>query len=87
MSSIANRQFIQTKYLFSFLFCKIGEQKGRVGPAQWEGEVTGKGGRRVNTVQKMHAHVCKRKNDTCLNCSMNQKEESSRNRKFKFDEV
>jgi hypothetical protein len=29
------------------------------------GEVAGKGGRRMNMVQKLHAHVCKCKNDTC----------------------
>jgi hypothetical protein len=29
------------------------------------GEVTEKGDKRVNTVQKMYTHVCKYKNDTC----------------------
>jgi hypothetical protein len=31
---------------------------------QWEGEVVGKWGRRVNTVQKKCVNVCKFKNDT-----------------------
>jgi hypothetical protein len=35
------------------------------------GEVAGRGGRRMNTVQIMYTHVCKCKNDTCQNCSRN----------------
>jgi hypothetical protein len=61
---ISNKQ----KCLFSFFFYKNGEQEGRTGPEEGVGtsrsrEVAGKGGRRVNTVQKMCTHVCKCKND------------------------
>jgi hypothetical protein len=57
--------------LFSFFFYKIRGQEGGTGPAQGRldtnGRVegTGKGGRKVNTVQKTYTHVCKSKNDTC----------------------
>jgi hypothetical protein len=40
------------------------EDGGRVGTSG-RGEVAGKEGRRVNTVQKMYTHECKRTNDTC----------------------
>jgi hypothetical protein len=36
------------------------------------GEVAGKGGGRVNMVQKMYTHTCKCRDDTCLNHSKNQ---------------
>jgi hypothetical protein len=52
-------------YLFCFFSYKIGEQEDRTNPAQEEvlgpvgvGEVLGKKGRRVNTVQK-NLHTCK----------------------------
>jgi hypothetical protein len=35
-------------------------------------EVVRKQNRIVNMVQKLCTHVCKCKNDTCLNCSRNQ---------------
>jgi hypothetical protein len=38
--------------------------EGRVGTSG-RVEVVGKGGRRVNTVQKLSTHVCKYKNYTC----------------------
>jgi hypothetical protein len=50
-------------FFFSFLFCKIGEQEGRTGPAQGGGlvpvgKVVGKRDRMVNTVQKcVYVHV------------------------------
>jgi hypothetical protein len=37
-----------------------------------KGDVAGKGGRRMNTVQKMCTHVCKCKNDNCRNYSRNE---------------
>jgi hypothetical protein len=49
---------------------KIGEQEGRTEPV-WgnstsgSGEDVGIGCRRVNIVQKLCTHVCKRKNETC----------------------
>jgi hypothetical protein len=62
-------------YLFSYFFYKIGEQEGlQIGEqvlprgtvgTTGRGEVAGKGGRRVNTVQKMCTDICKSKNDTC----------------------
>jgi hypothetical protein len=65
-------------YLFSFFFFKIREQEGRIGPAQRgragtsrKKEVARKRVRRVNTVQKMCTLVCKYKNDTYCNYSMN----------------
>jgi hypothetical protein len=61
-----------TFIFFSFFFYKIREQEGqnRSCPVRridnnGRGEVMGKGGRRVNTVQKMCAHVRKCKNETC----------------------
>jgi hypothetical protein len=55
-----------------FFFYKIGEQEGQkssVGGGEealhhWEGEVMGKGGRRMNRVQIMCTHVSKCENDT-----------------------
>jgi hypothetical protein len=48
-------------YPFSFFFYKIREQEGGKSPTQGgragtsgSGEVMGKGGRRVKTVQKLH---------------------------------
>jgi hypothetical protein len=52
------------------------------------GEVVGKGGRRMNTVQIMCTHVYKCKNDTCWNCSRNRgrgMKESGRRGEFKYD--
>jgi hypothetical protein len=51
-----------------FFFYKIGEQEDRIVPGEGvsgRGEVVGKGGKRVNTMQKMYTHLCKYKNDTC----------------------
>jgi hypothetical protein len=84
-------------FLFSsFLFCKIGEPEGRTGPA-WgrvgtsgKGEVTRKGNRRLNTIQKMCTLACKCNNDTCCNCSLNQgrkDKESCGGGEFKYDIV
>jgi hypothetical protein len=51
-------------FFFSFLFCIIRKQESRIAPAweevwhQWEGEVAGKGVRRVNMMQKcVHMHI------------------------------
>jgi hypothetical protein len=59
-------------YLFSFSTYNIGEQEGGTSPAQEGGlaPVGGgrcwvKGGRRVNTMQKMCTHVCNCNNSTC----------------------
>jgi hypothetical protein len=55
----------------------LKEQESRTGPER-EGCASGrrkrirKGRRMVNAVQKMCTHVCKCKNDTCLNYSRNQ---------------
>jgi hypothetical protein len=48
----------------------------------------GKGGRRVNTVQKISTHVYKCKNDTCSNYSRNCKwriKENSGGGEIKYD--
>jgi hypothetical protein len=53
---------------FYFFFYKIGEQEGKTGGGHYSSgrqEVAGKGGGRVNTVQKMCTHACKCKNCTC----------------------
>jgi hypothetical protein len=52
------------------------------------GEVVGKVGRRMNTVQIMCTHVCKCKNNTCLNCSRDgggRKKESGGGGEFTYD--
>jgi hypothetical protein len=48
----------------SFFFYKVGEQEDRTDPAVGGGGA-GKGGKRVDMVQKMCTLVCKCKNDTC----------------------
>jgi proteasome lid subunit RPN8/RPN11 len=50
------------------------------------GEMAGKGGGRLNTVQKMCTHACKCKNDTCCNFSMNGGGED-KEEQFKYDIV
>jgi hypothetical protein len=59
-------------FFLSFLFS--GDEEGGTNPTRVKGggvgasgseEVVGKGGRRVNTMQKMCTHVYKCKNDTC----------------------
>jgi hypothetical protein len=62
-------------FLFLSFFSSTGGQNrscpwGRIGTSG-RGEVVGKGGRRVNTVQKTCAHACNCNNDTCCNYSMN----------------
>jgi hypothetical protein len=77
-----------------FFFYKIVEQEGKTGPAQgggwyqWEGEVAGKRGRRMNKMQKLCTHVCKCKNSTCWNYSRNGEQGVNENNgwgEFKYD--
>jgi hypothetical protein len=61
-------------FLFSFLFFILQNQRrgrlnkscpGRRADTSGRAEVLGKGGRRVNLVQKMCTDVCKCQKDTC----------------------
>jgi hypothetical protein len=74
--SISNepKYYVSLFIFFCFFFYKIREQEGVTGSAQGvrkvvgtggREEVVGKMGRRMNMVQIMYTHVCKRKNDTC----------------------
>jgi hypothetical protein len=70
----------QTKISCLFFFYKNGEQESRTSTARGvdtsgRGQEVGKGHGRVNVVQIVCTHVCKWKNDTCLNCSRNREEE------------
>jgi hypothetical protein len=62
----------KSKTVIFFSFYKIGEQEGGTGPmgkgrvdTSGREKMAGKGGRRVNMMQKMCTHVGKCKNDTC----------------------
>jgi hypothetical protein len=70
-----------SSYLFSAKW-RIGGQNrscpGGEGWHHWEGGGGGKGGRRMNMVQKMCTHICKCKNGTCWNCSINGRGEDKR---------
>jgi hypothetical protein len=74
------KQAKMSMFLLFFLFSSTkmrtgGQNRSCLGKGsglqQWEGEVTGKGEKRVNTMQKIFTHVCKCKNDTCGNYSRN----------------
>jgi hypothetical protein len=51
--------------------CRTGSEAGGV-LALVRGEGGKERGSRMNVVQTMYTHVCKWKNDACLNCSRNQ---------------
>jgi hypothetical protein len=62
--------YLKQRKMSFFLLNKNREQEGRTDPVlevgtSGRGEDVGKGCRRVNTVQILHTHVSKWKNDTC----------------------
>jgi hypothetical protein len=62
--------------IMPFFFYKNREEKGKTGPV-WKmitsrsGEDVRKGEKRVNMVEIVWAHICKRKNETYINYSSN----------------
>jgi hypothetical protein len=57
-------------YYLSWIF--LAQSRTRRGWHQWEGRGGRERGKRMNMVQIYDTHVCKCRNDTCLNCSRNQ---------------